>query len=186
VGGLAHELQPGSRTPWTGVLSFLVALINDFADLSEDHAAAISEFLDRLDDTVATVVEAGGGRTLPSMSHDSPGGPSFKTPRMRSPRVALYAEVEKDRWPDGIRITIGVAIDSGQRHCATAAILRSDRRTWADPPRVRRETVPSQTSADLAEDECRPAACWSKYPITERRGRKDIGSSLMLASDSGC
>jgi class 3 adenylate cyclase len=100
AGELAHELQPGSRTPWTGGLSFLVALINDFADLSEDHAAAISEFLDRLDDTVATVVEAGGGRTLPPMSHDSiRWSVSQDAADAVTAALRMHAEVEKDRWP---------------------------------------------------------------------------------------
>jgi hypothetical protein len=39
----------------------------------------------------------------------------------------------------------------------------------------------------LPEDECRPAACWSKYPITEPARTESYSvSSLMLASDSGC
>jgi predicted ATPase/serine/threonine protein kinase len=151
---LAHELQPGSRTPWTGVLSFLVAVINDFADLSEHHAAAMPEFLDRLDDTLATVVDAHRGRTLPSMSHDSIRWSVFQEAADAvSAALRLHAEVEKDRWPDGIRITMGVAIDSGPaplRH-------RGDyygptvARAWRTGPRVPpRATVLSQTSADLA------------------------------------
>src|SRR6185437_15477749 len=110
AGELAHELQPGSRTPWTGVLSFLVAVISDFADLSEHHAAAMPEFLDRLDDTLATVVDAHRGRTLPSMSHDSIRWSVFQEAADAvSAALRLHAEVERDRWPDGIRITMGVA-----------------------------------------------------------------------------
>jgi len=98
AGELAHELQPGSRTPWTGVLSFLVAVISDFADLSEHHAAAMPEFLDRLDDTLATVVDAHRGRTLPSMSHDSIRWSVFQEAADAvSAALRLHAEVERDR-----------------------------------------------------------------------------------------
>jgi predicted ATPase/serine/threonine protein kinase len=154
AGELAHELQPGSRTPWTGVLSFLVAVINDFADLSEHHAAAMPEFLDRLDDTLATVVDAHRGRTLPSMSHDSIRWSVFQEAADAvSAALRLHAEVERDRWPEGIRITMGVAIDSGPAPLRNGGDYYGPTvaRAWRTAPRVPpRATVISQTSADLA------------------------------------
>ena len=154
AGELAHELQPGSRTPWTGVLSFLVAVINDFADLSEHHAAAMPEFLDRLDDTLATVVDAHRGRTLPSMSHDSIRWSVFQEAADAvSAALRLHAEVERDRWPEGIRITMGVAIDSGPAPLRNRGDYYGPTvaRAWRTAPRVPpRATVMSQTTADLA------------------------------------
>ena len=154
AGELARELQPGSRTPWTGVLSFLVAVINDFADLSEHHPAAMPEFLDRLDDTFATVVDAHRGRTLPSMSHDSIRWSVFQEAADAvSAALRLHAEVERDRWPDGIRITMGVAIDSGPAPLRNRGDYYGPTvaRAWRTAPRVPpRATVISQTSADLA------------------------------------
>jgi serine/threonine protein kinase len=152
AGKLAHELQPGSRTPWTGVLSFLVAVINDFADLSEHHAAAMPEFLDRLDDTLATVVDAHRGRTLPSMSHDSIRWSVFQEAADAvSAALRLHAEVERDRWPEGIRITMGVAIDSGPAPLRNRGDYYGPTvaRAWRTAPRVPpRATVMSQITAN--------------------------------------
>ena len=142
------------------------------------------EFLDRLDDTVATVVEAGGGRTLPSMSHDSIRWSVFQDAADAvSAALRMHAEVEKDRWPDGIRITIGVAIDSGSAPLRNRGDYYGPTvaRAWRTAPRVPpRATVLSRLRQILPEHECRPASCWSKY---HHRAGED-GKLFALVADA--
>src|SRR5437899_1617533 len=98
----AERLLDARRTPWTGVVTFVLVRVHGMPSTEEDGRDVVARVRDRLADIVAEAVEVAGGRVLRSMSDADIVWCVFRKATSAAQLAArLHRDVTLEHWTEG-------------------------------------------------------------------------------------